>query len=155
MQSEKGPMTGDARSLGISPDDLDACFEHKKIVSKNPNAMRQSTQNLEKEAKKDRMVHDFSGHDLRSLEKEITNAKLSADLVRLIAALQAKVKLKTLNTLERKKVLLELFLELLNARKLYLIEDHMVKYKELIAQEVEEQDLSFKLAFGLLDVIVA
>lgn len=154
MQSERGFTAGDVKAMGITADDLDACFEHKKASSKNPGALRQSTQNLQKENKKDKVMHDFSNLDLKTLEREILNAKMSADNVRLISALQAKVKLKTLSNIERKKVLLELLLELLNARKLHLLEDHYVKYKEVIAQEVDEQNLAFKLAFGLLEILV-
>jgi hypothetical protein len=154
MQSERGFTAGDVKAMGITADDLNQCFEHKKAVSKNPGALRQSSQNLQKETKKDKLAHDFSNLDLKSLEKEILNAKLSADNVRLISALQSKVKHKALTTIERKKVLLELLLELLNARKLHLLEDHFVKYKDLIAQEVDEQGLAFKLAFGLLEILV-
>lgn len=154
MQSERGFTAGDVKAMGITADDLDACFEHKKAASKNPGALRQSTQNLQKESKKDKVMHDFSNLDLKSLEKEILNAKMSADNVRLISALQAKVKLKSLTSIERKKVLLELLLELLNARKLHLLEDHFVKYKEVISQDVDEQNLAFKLAFGLLEILV-
>lgn len=153
MRSERDFTGTDARALGISTDDLNACFEHK-MTSKKTDAVRQSTQTLAKDAPKDKVVYDFSGLDLKEVDKEILSAKMTADQVRLISALQAKVKLKVLTTVDRKKVLLELLLELLNARKLHLIEDHLYKYRDLVALEVDEQDLSFRLAFSLLEIIV-
>lgn len=144
----------ETKYLGMSMDDLNACFEHKKQISKDPSLARQSTQNLQADTKKEKVLYDFSGMDGKTLDKEIVKAKVSADLVKLISVLQAKAKLKTLTTLERKKVLLELLLELLNARKLFLIEDHTYKYRELIAQNVGEDEEALSLAFELLAIIV-
>jgi hypothetical protein len=151
---ERGMTDGDPKYLGMSMDDLNACFEHKKQISKDPSMARQSTLNLQAESKKDKIVHDFSGLDARSLDREIVKAKTSADLVKLISVLQAKTKLKSLSLLERKKVLLELLLELLNARKLYLIDDHMLKHRDMIAQEAGADEEALALAFDLMAIIV-
>lgn len=144
----------DPKYLGMSMDDLNACFEHKKQISKDPSMARQSTLNLQTGAKNDKVLYDLSGLDARSLDKEIIKAKTSADLIKLISVLQAKAKLKSLSVLERKKVLLELLLELLNARKLFLIDDHMYKYRELIAQNTGDDEEALALAFDLMVIIV-
>lgn len=152
--AEKGSSDIDPRSLGMSMDDLNSHLQHKMQVSKNPSNARQSTQQLPAEATKQKVAYDFSSFDLKALDSEIAKAKMQADLVKLIAVLQAKVKLKSLGLLEKKKVLIELLLELLNARKQFLIDEHLYKYKDIVNQEIEEDREPIRLAFELLGLIV-
>lgn len=152
--TEKGSADIDPRALGMSMEDLNIHFQHKMQVSKNPSAVRQSGQQLPAESGKQRVAYDFSAFDAKALDAEITKAKMQADLIKLIAVLQAKVKLKSLSILEKKKVLIDLLLELLNARKLFLIDEHLYKYREIVTAEIEDDQEPLNLCFELLALIV-
>mgnify|MGYP000491077178 FL=1 len=141
----------DPRTLGIAADDLENFFEHRKHDKNESTGVRASTTSL---IPKNKSSNDYTGYDLNSLEQALILARQSGDLVNVISVLQAKVKSPSLPLLERKKILVELLLELLNARKLFLIDEHIRCHRDLIqGGQSEQQADCFDLAFELIAIV--
>lgn len=147
------PNLSDPRALGISAEDLDRFFEHRKHDKSASQGVRASTQHL-KDTSREPPQPSLAGMDAPSLERELQAARQRGDLPRVVAALQAKVRLKQLGQAERKKVLVELLLELLNARRLSSIEESLAQHEPLVAGAEDDQSEYFALCFELLAVAV-
>lgn len=154
LPKEPRPLNvNDPRALGISTEDLDRFFEHRKHDRTASQGVRASTQSL-KESARDLQLPSVSNLDAAGLERELLQARQRGDLPRIIATLQAKVKLRQLGRAERKKVLIDLLLELLNARKIASIEECLKQYEPVVAGTEDDQSEYFSLCFELLSIVV-
>ena len=153
QNEQKAISSNDPRSMGISTDDVNSFFELRKNERRPTQGVRTSTQNL-KESLKDQQFPNFSNLGREGLEKELLMSKQRGDLNRIIAVLQAKVRLRGVSIVEKKKVLIDLLLELLNARKIPQMVECLAQNSEIVSCSSEDDSSYFELSFELIHIIV-
>lgn len=137
----------------MDQDHVDKFFEARKHDKTVLGGVRASTTNLESSTSK-MMSRDYSSYNLSALERELAKQRQQGNSGEVIGILQAKVKLPSLDSSSRKKVLIDLLLELLNARKVLMLGETLKHYRGKIDVGEEEGFEYFQVCFQLFELIV-
>lgn len=138
----------------MDPDHVDKFFEARKHDKTVASGVRASTNNLGSSTAR-LTTRDYSSYNLSALDRELAKQRQQGNSLEVIGILHSKVKLGGLDATSRKKALIDLLLELLNARKLPLLGETLKNYRGKVDVGEEDGHEYFSMCFELFQLIVS